>query len=528
VLRVAKFELKKSRRRYRRSSLVATILSALFAALAGYASIVTGVDSDHGIYSANVEVYDYSFVTSENPDVAVYENSIFVKRSDKSLAAAEELIRILEKSYREEVEKEYGELANPVRGYVVYLNPSKIEVRESKVQNVKETQHQPENNSIKENQHPPHNNSIRIEGNASYSIPEEVKIANYVPPEEIKTPGLVDRMVLAFIFVVPSYFAVQVFSSSLLEDKLLRRIEVLISAVDRKSLVLGKILPYFTFSLLTALLASIYFKSYLAFIFTLPVILLLFSSQCFVVMLSRSYREATFLLLVISLLITIYAFIPAIFSTAIPLSKISPITLLLAHIEGENVAITDIFISFAHYLVMASMLLYFSTKALSPDISYGSELFRKLVEISKLSVRNDYIAFLLAFLSISFAFMAELFAILSLFILPRQLMMPALILCVAVVEEILKGLIIFSEPTLRRAVFTALGFFAGEKILLVFNILQDYSIAFLGQFLLLPLLLHITTAIVISAAVKKGYGTSLAIAVILHAAYDYAVVMLLA
>lgn len=531
MLKVAKFEIRKSGKRYGGVSLLLIVFAVAISVSMSYASILTGIDSDRGIYSANIEVNLETFTTSSNPDLVVLDGKIFVEQSDKSLAAADELLKYLKEEHRKRIESEFGEMAHPVRVSILYLEPSKITTEEKEKppgtdEKVSETV------STSDSALETTTAAITITTGTTTAAAEEnltqEQENTYIPPEDIKPPSLVDRMVLAFLFVIPSYFAVQVFSSSLTEDKILRRLEVLLSATGRSDLIFGKMFPYFLLSLLSALAVSIYLNSILAFLFVIPVVILMFSAQTFVVMISRSYREATFLLLVVSLLITIYAFIPAVFSTAIPLSKISPITLLLAYIHGEELSVADLALSFVHYFIMAFMLLYFSMKALNPDISYGVEIFHKLVEISRLSIRSDYAAFIFAFLSISFAFMAELFAILAVFILPRQMMIPAMLISIAVVEEFIKGIIIFSSPTLSRAVFTALGFFLGEKILILFNLLQEYSIAFLGQFLVLPLILHIVTALSIALMAKKGYRKALGLAIALHAAYDYAVVMLLA
>ncbi len=518
VLKIAKFELRKSRRRYGKGSMVMIVLASLFSLSAGYLSVLTGINSDSGIYSINVFINDSSFVLSEHLDVYFDGSRIFVKKTDRSLAAADELIQALREQHRKMIEEEYGTLAHPVLVSVRYVKSLNRSFPEYGVgQNESEKVEKSGTSGTKER---------KEEINRT-----KINITDYKPPEDIKTPSLVEKMVLAFLFVIPSYFTVQVFSSSLLEDKLLRRLEVMLSAVRREDILLGKLLPYFAFSLISAIAVSVVLNNPLAFIFALPVILLLFTAQIFVVMISRSYREATFLLLVVSLLITIYAFIPAVFSSAIPLSKISPITLLLSYLRGELIDVQDVAISFAHLGVMAAVLFYLSMKALNPDIVHGRSIMAKLIEISRLSIRNSYQAFLFAFLSISFAFMAELFAVMSVFVLPQSLMIPALILSVAVVEEFIKGLIVVSEPCIRRAIATALGFFAGEKLLIVANILQEYSLAFLGQYLVLPLALHILTAIIFALIVKKSYSAipyALGLAVSVHAIYNYAVVMLLA
>lgn len=530
MIKIVKFEIKKSRKRYGKGSALAIILASLFALISAYLSITTGINSDYGLYSANMPVNSLSFTISDKPDVYIENGRIFVERSDKSLAAADELVQMLKKEYTERIEKEYGELAHPVLVNLSTFVYTTSVASGPEIKNVENKKPVSEEKNQKAEEKEAGRVGVKVEvgvGDGAGVTNPEINMS-YKPPEEIRIPNLVEKMVVAFLFIIPSYFTVQVFSSSLLEDKLLRRLEVLLSATSRSDIILGKLIPYFALSLITAIAVSLYFNP-VAFIFAIPVILFLFAAHSFVVMISRSYREATFLLLVVSLLITIYAFIPAVFSTAIPLSKVSPITLLLSFLRGEDVYIQDVALSFAHLGVMTSILLYLSMMALNPDVAHGRSIAGKFVEISRLSIKNSYTAFLFAFLSISFAFMAELFALISVFILPRAFMIPALILSVAVVEELIKGFIIIPHPDMRRAFATAMGFFLGEKILILANILQDYGIAFLGKYLLLPLTLHLLTAAVFVFIIQKTrplYAFSLAI--LIHAVYDYTVVMLFA
>ena len=513
MLRLAWLEIRKMKRRYGKLSLTILAITVIFSACVGYFTVVTGVTSDHSLYTSNVEVNSSTFVVSQNPDISVSGNVVFVHRSDKSLAAADEFRTVIMAEYRKKIEERYGDLAYPLMVSVKY-----VKIGGAGVVGV--------NRSV--------NESAGKVGKATATntpvekAPSENR-TNYIPPEDLKTPSLVDRMATAFIFVIPAYFTVQVFSSSLLEDKMLRRLEVLLSAVGRREILTGKILPYLAVSTIFAVAVSLVSGNPAACVFALPVILLLFAAHSFVVVIARSYREATFLLLVASLLITIYAFIPAIFSTAIPLSKISPVTLLLTYLNRDTIDPVDVLVSFGHFGVMTGLLLYMSAKGLNPDVLHGKSIAEKVVEISRLCIKSDVSAFVFAFLSISFAFMAELFALLALFILPQYLLIPALLLSVALVEELIKSSIILSKPDEKRALATALGFFTGEKFLVMFNILQQYSIAFLGQYLVLPLVLHITTALLFVVVLKRcRVATALVVAISVHAVYDCAVVMLLA
>ncbi len=541
VLRIARLELKRSRRKYGRVSVTVLVFVTTLAILVSYCAAVSGIDSDRYLYRLSGAWVDCEkFTYSGEPDIRFTGRYIFLKPTDRSFAAADELLNFLKKEYRQKIEEEFGEDAYPVLVRVEYVGRQTFHETsgiQSKAKNETESKGAPVNES-RTHTSPATPTATSYEMTPTAAVTAVTVTAEtahrletgeeYIVPEDLKAPSLLEKLVVAIVFIAPSYFAVQVFSSSLLEDKTLRRMEVLLSAVKGSDVLLGKLLPYVALSIFVSAALSVYFQASLSFIFVIPVVLLLASAHSFVVVISRSYRESTFLLLVVSLSITIYAFIPAVFSGAIPISQISPITLMLDYMAGRDVSAEALLLSFSHILLMSAILLYLSSIGLRPDIVYGGSVVYKIVQMARRSAASSIGAFAAAALSIPFAFMVEFFLLIFLFILPMHLAVPVLILCVAIVEEFIKGVIIAANGRVSGAAATAVGFFVSEKALLVFSLAREYSLVFLGQFLILPLILHVVTALTFLILLRYGFDRAFAVSALVHFIYNYVVVMTLA
>ncbi len=511
LLRVSKLELGKSKRKYDRRI---TVFLALVLIIS-YFSVQTlsTHDSEVGLYTISFSgkssfpelrkaLSDKFVEINGSADVIVGNGAIFVKKTDRSIAAADEVISIMKREYRDEIEKEYGEKAYPLIIGVQYVPRGKLSVGYVKtVKSIEEIKKRAES------------------GNETV----------YSSPEDIEMPGLIGRMVVAFALVIPAYFASQISSSSLVEDKMSRRIEVLLSAANPLPLLFGKMLPYILASVLASVALSIYLRMPLSFLFIVPVILFLFSAQHLAATLSRSYREATFLILVVSLFIAIYVFIPAVFSGSIPVSRISPVTNMFDYVDG-TLNIEYALLSVFHFITMSAVLFYITSKTLDLDVLFGKSIVGKLIDVSGNTLDRTWKFFAASSLSIPFAFMTEFFLLILLFVLPPRLALPTLILAIALVEEIAKGLIISVNPETKFAIATALGFFTGEKILVVLNIAHEYNAVFLGQYLILPLIVHISTVTVFAYLYRRtrSFSLPLTASTTLHFLYNYTVVLLLA
>jgi hypothetical protein len=252
--------------------------------------------------------------------------------------------------------------------------------------------------------------------------------------------------------------------------------------------------------------------------------------QMFLALISRSYREMTFLVIASSLIITSYIFIPSIFSGAIPVSKVSPITLMLAMFEGEDIGLKDYAFATFQFYAMAVVLFYLSSKALNPEVMHRSDLSGRFLNIAKKSIKKDYHTFFAAIASIPFVFMIEFLLLSVLFVMPLTYSIPIFLAIIALVEEIFKGSTVYAASknginVYKAAIFCSLGFFAGEKIIVLLNVATQFNNLLMAQYLLLPLLIHLISLLVFATVIRKSFGYAIASSTLIHFVYNYAVVM---
>ncbi len=518
-IRVAASEILKLRRKQTKVSVLMFITALLVASASVLYTAKTGYESDIAIYRSNVKL-SREFEVYSTPDVYIYGRAVLLTaQSDRSVAAADEARAAMEAEYLKTLEK-YGKKAFPILVSVEYVERSSSPPTLRRAQQIQQP-------GISNATRPtptgtPEQSEIPVE------IPAEGRIANaseFLVPEELSPPSLVEKMVLVMLFLIPSYFLAQLYSSSLIEDKFSRRLEVLLSIFDGREIIAGKLLPYLIAAMIAMSLEAVLLNVGLAFLLAVPIVLLLMSFHSAIAMASRSYRESTFLLLIASLLVTIYAAIPAVFQLPV-LSSLSPLASMLRIIESGKLTAEDLAVQGYTMASMCAVLLYSAARMCSPDVAYGDSVIEKLAAVAK---GSDAKALGAGFLSVPFALFAEFFLIVILFIAPPKLSLPIIVLCVAIVEEFAKGIIVAANHRISAAIFVALGFFLGEKFLLFLTPAREYVTTYAARFLFLPLTLHVAAAIVFLTLFRRyGFPAAIAAAISLHFAYNYAVVTLLA
>jgi ABC-type Na+ efflux pump permease subunit len=458
-------------------------------------------------------------------------NYVILSGTDKSLSAGDELRDYLENKYKEYLFEKYGEKAFPVLVSVEYLErklkpsfekPKSVGIKGGKeIEKIEKIEKKVERVGSKET-------PLTLPTGKSTKFRLE-----YSTPDKITSPSLLEKLIYSFFFVVPSFFVIQVFSSSLIEDKISRRIEVLIPAARSYEVILGKVFLYLVFSLLSVVIVSLIFgESVICLLFIFPIILFLMAVQCFTSIISRSYRELTFLSLSLSLLLTTYVFIPAIFSGTIPVSKISPITLMLSFFETSKINVREYVFSTFQFYSMAFILFHLSSKAMDSEILYSKSILNKIVLLNEKIIKRSSYVFAASISSIPFVFMVEFFLLSMLFILPQVYSIPILIASIALVEETFKASFVYaayknSANLYISALLSALGFFIGEKIIVMLNIATQYNFLFLSKFLVFPLLLHCLTMLVFASLLRFGFDRALAVSITIHYIYNYAMVVML-
>ncbi len=379
-------------------------------------------------------------------------------------------------------------------------------------------------------------------------------------PSDISPPFPFVSLVLAFAFIVPMNFVIQAYASSILHERGRRRGElVLVSPVSRWTIIAGKTLPYFAMMVLIATLTAIAIGGGLLSLGAVIPVALLFLSCAFVgALLARSHKELTFVLVTVSVLVTTYVFVPAIFTDIHPIAAISPLTLVVRELEGVAVSPGTFLFSTTPVLVGAAVLF-----GLGGGLYREEDLFAqrpvpaKLLDALANPIDGRWMAAVLSLLSIPFVFLGELLAIAVLFVLPLGLSLPLLLGTIAAIEEVAKSLHLYAgyersryDRSLRTAIavggLSGLGFFVGEKAAAVSQVVGLMQLdlgraAFelgaglggpdspllMGVVLLAPLALHAVTATISSIGASRGrtqYFLALSVAIVVHTAYNLGVV----
>ena len=379
-------------------------------------------------------------------------------------------------------------------------------------------------------------------------------------PAEIQPPFPFGSLVLAFAFLVPMNFVIQAYGSTMLNERINRRGELLLVApVSPGDIVAGKTLPYLGLLVgLTTLVAVAVGGSVVAIAAALPIALLFLSATFAGAMFARSFKELTFVTVTVSVFLTSYTFVPAIFANVTPIALISPLTVVVRDLQPlQSVAPAEFAFATLPFTLCAGVLFL-----LGIGIYREEDLFTqrpvplKLLDALAVRVTRPRDAAILAGLSVPFVFVAELLAVATLFALPVSVTVPVVLVAVAVVEEVAKSLHLLAAfeadrfPRTRRTALVlgglaGLGFFVGEKFTAVVQVVGLPDLV-LGQaafapsgigvstgiaLFLAPLALHVvTTAIAASGARRnlRWYVAALAGSIAVHAAYNLTVVTRLA
>jgi len=381
-------------------------------------------------------------------------------------------------------------------------------------------------------------------------------------PADIDPPFPFGSLVLAFAFLVPMNFVIQAYGSTVLNERVNRRGELLLVApVAPSDIVAGKTLPYLTAMVaVTAGIALLVGGGVVAVAAVVPLALLFLAATFVGAMFARSFKELTFVTVSVSVFLTSYAFVPAIFTNVTPIALISPLSLVVRDLQGAAVDPSAYLFSTGP-IYLSSVLLFLLGIGVYREEDMFTQRSVPLKFLDALDARlsgNGSVALVSAF-SIPFVFVAELLGIAVLFALPIAVSIPVILVVVALVEEVAKSLHVLAgfekgrfasslPATLAVGAASGVGFFAGEKATAVIQLvgLPDLAVgraAFAPAgtvgvealpvalaLLAAPLVLHVVTASLSALGARKGvrwYLVGLGAAILVHTAYNLAVVTLL-
>ncbi|WP_435358401.1 ABC transporter permease subunit [Haloarchaeobius sp. DFWS5] len=374
-------------------------------------------------------------------------------------------------------------------------------------------------------------------------------------PGAIQPPFPFASLVLAFLFIVPMNFVIQAYGSSIINERINRRGELLLVApVSRRDIIAGKTLPYLTaLVVVTAAIAALIGGSIVSVGAVMPVALLFLSSTFVGGMFARSFKELTFVTIAVSVFLTSYVFVPAIFTDVTPIALISPLTVVVMDLQGE--AVTAGQFTFATLPFTLTSLVLFTLGAgtyREEDMFSQRPVHYKALDAIATRVRSAKSVTLVTMLLLPFVFLAELLAIALLFIVPEALSVPVLFGVIAVIEETAKSIHVYAgfeyarferspKTALVLGIASGVGFFLAEKVTLVVQLVQLQTLS-LGEqaypeaaavdplvvvgLLFLPLLLHTVTATISALGAqhsKRAYAAAFALASVVHVAYNMGV-----
>ena len=366
-------------------------------------------------------------------------------------------------------------------------------------------------------------------------------------PSMLSPPLPFDTIIFIFIFIFPLYFTSQFFMMSIMNERTLRQGEALIASPVRPSvIVIGKMLPYVCGMLLIILVVLLVVRADLIAILPLiPIIFFFLAFALLIGMVSRSYKELSFISIFFSTIATSYLFFPSIFANVHIVSLLSPITLVVHVIDGTGFTSSDYLYSTSLFYLSSVIIFFicirnFHEEQLFTEKGLMDTLSLYLGEL--ISTKFWYLSLIfIAVISIPFVFMAQMMYLVLFFNLPMPYSLLIIIFLAAFTEELVKsagliGLIkhnrpVFSWPVVvASALFIAIGFLIGEKLLL-FITLSQISDSIFGAALYMsigliwmPLLLHFTTVLCTGFSVKIGgkrmFPVGILLATLLHTIYN--------
>ncbi|MFB6173489.1 MAG: PrsW family intramembrane metalloprotease [Halobacteriales archaeon] len=385
-------------------------------------------------------------------------------------------------------------------------------------------------------------------------------------PSDITPPFPFRSLVLAFVFVLPLNFVIQAYGSTVLSERINRRGELLLVApVSRGDIIVGKTLPYFGAAVGVAAVITLVLQGSAVSVLAIVPLALLFLSTTFLgAMFARSFKELTFVTVTITVTLTSYAFVPAIFTDVTPIALISPLTLVVRDLQGQ--AITAGQFVFSTLPPTLTALVCFGLGAglyREEDMFTQRPIPYKVLDALAGPIKRRRSVALVTAVLLPFVLVAELVVVAFMYPLtqaqiPFALIVFAAFAAIALVEELAKSLHVYAgyaharfEPGLRTALvvgcFSGLGFFLAEKLTLIARLadLQSLPIGqvamgeqaalqfglplplLLAVLLIAPLALHVVTASISAIGAsrsRRAYALALAIAVAVHVAYNLTVV----
>ena len=273
----------------------------------------------------------------------------------------------------------------------------------------------------------------------------------------------------------------------------------------------------------------------------LPVALMFLSTAFLGAIISRSFKELTFVLVFLSVTISGYIFLPAMFANIHAISIISPMTLIVKLLEKETISMSEyLFSTLPFYLVSLLVFIFGIFIYREEDLFTQKSVKNKLLDSIQIFISKvPAPLFLLSIVLLPLVFSIQMILIVLMFNLPIRYGIIIFILVAAFIEEVVKSVglyTVFSRNiermttgnAFRAGIYAGAGFFIGEKVLLL-AVIAGIAGSVFGSamgigLLVFPLILHITSTATASLGIRylgtRNYPISVILAAIVHSAYN--------
>jgi len=442
-------------------------------------------------------------------DVLIDGAQVISREDDKSQYAVRALKQYMEKQELIRVGNSYAqESAFPLRVGINYLKTSQA----------------PDENLV-----------------APVTKPEEVFIPSLTPP-----PAPFAQVLITLIYIMPITFISIFFTSSFMEEKINRRLTILLSApITPFQIILGKMLPYTIFALSTTVLIAVLTKTNVpvALAIFAPTTLFIFAIYLMVPLFYRTFKDTTFIAMLVTTLTTAYLVFPAMFTNVNDLAYISPLTLAVKMYRNEPFGWREYLFPSLPMAAIFGFAMLAGTRMLNEEFLMGYKpITRKISDAIYLILARSksYLSVpLWSLLVIPIVYMAQIIFLAFATNLPVRLILGFTLFASALVEEVVKsvGIVVLAEHDVVKSArniiglsfLSALGFLIGEKLLLLLSITMvsqarvSSALFSAGLFLLIPLVAHFiftTSTTLLRTKLRLPFTLALAAGTLLHFVYN--------
>ncbi len=366
-------------------------------------------------------------------------------------------------------------------------------------------------------------------------------------PDEVDPPFPIRSLLLTFAYVLPAGLLAQVQAANLHGERTRRRGVMLLSApVTPGQILIGKSAPAMAATvLLAALITVLLGAGWLGFLASLSFLAFLYSATTYLAVISRSPRELSLSQVMVTTLLNVFLFLPAMFPSIPPVAFLSPIHVVASGVRGDPVTIGQFLYATLPLSFAAAALAALSVGLLREELLFSvrSSISRLLDALAAVT-RHKWKVLAAGVLVVPFVFAAEIMVFVTSSVMGLEAALLIFLSMSVVVEEAAKGLPIWARhrPGGRGPVnpwvigpLVGLGFFIGEKSYLVLTLVGfqtlpggPAALAVLGTgpgllILTIPLALHVVTATVIALGSARGRAwarLAFLASVVVHYVYD--------